>query len=77
MTTPPDIAPAGPDSDAVLSPADVCRLIPGMTIDNLAQKRHRGDGPVFCKTGRVIVYLESDVRAWLHAQRMIRTDQAA
>ena len=39
------------------------QLAPG-TLTNL---RSRGDGPVYCKIGRRVVYRQADLDAWLDA----------
>ena len=45
------------------------------TEAGLAQMRYRGTGPKFCKVGpRKVVYRWSDVRAYLEANTMQRTD---
>lgn len=49
-----------------LSPAQVCELIPGMTKGSLAQQRYAGTGPRYRKpTPKTVVYLESEVIAWI------------
>lgn len=54
--------------ETYLSPSDVCALVPGMTVGNLAQLRFTGKGPKYRKpTGRTIIYTESDVREWIEA----------
>jgi hypothetical protein len=58
-------------SVTLLSPEQVCELIPGMTKENLAQLRFRKRGPAYIKvTPRVIVYDAADVEAYLQAQRV-------
>lgn len=37
--------------------------------------RHKGGGPIYSKVGRTVLYLPSDVRAWLEENRYSRTDQ--
>lgn len=44
------------------------------TEAGLAQMRFRGTGPKFCKVGRRVLYRWSDVRAYLDANTMQRTD---
>lgn len=52
-----------------LSPEQVCELLPGVTIDILTNLRKRRTGPRYFKPtgerGKVVLYLESDVRAWV------------
>ncbi|MFI8593749.1 helix-turn-helix transcriptional regulator [Microbacterium sp. NPDC078428] len=51
-----------------LSPADVCELVPGMTVANLQELRKRGKGPRYAKpTAKTVVYVEADVHAWVQA----------
>lgn len=52
-----------------LSPAQVCEMVPSLTIDALAQMRYRGDGPRFIKpSARRVVYAESAITEWLNAR---------
>ncbi|PKQ36529.1 MAG: hypothetical protein CVT61_00190 [Actinobacteria bacterium HGW-Actinobacteria-11] len=61
-----------------LSPAQVCELIPGMTIGNLRQLRFHGKGPRFFKpTPRVCMYSEVDVLAWIESSARTSTAQAS
>jgi hypothetical protein len=62
-------------------PSDIDTALPqhvapalGTTVDGLAQMRYRGTGPKFCKVGRKVVYRWSDVRAYLDANTLQRTD---
>lgn len=61
--------PEKTDDDRFLSPLQVCELVPGMTVANLEELRKSGRGPRYYKPtgerGRVIVYVEGDVRAWV------------
>jgi hypothetical protein len=54
-----------------LSPKDVCEMIPGMTVANLSELRRTGKGPKYYKPtglhGKIILYKEVDVRAWIDA----------
>lgn len=61
----------------LLTPEDVCALIPGMTKGNLNQLRYAGGGPKFLKpTPRVVVYRESDVLEWLNRSERTSTADA-
>lgn len=63
-------------TETYLSPEEVCALIPGMTKGNLAQLRYAGGGPIFAKPSRkTVVYLRSDVDAWIRSRRHERTDK--
>lgn len=56
------------------SPREVAAVL-HTTEAGLAQMRYRGTGPKFCKVGpRKVVYRWSDVRAYLDANTMQRTD---
>ncbi|WP_096287123.1 helix-turn-helix transcriptional regulator [Mycobacterium ahvazicum] len=46
----------------------------GTTEAGLAQMRYRGTGPRFVKVGRKVVYRWSDVRTYLEANTVQRTD---
>lgn len=53
----------------------VCNLIPGMTRNNLAQLRFKGQGPRYFKpTPKTVLYTEADVLAWVEAS--VRTGTA-
>ncbi|PPH98204.1 hypothetical protein C5C56_11215 [Rathayibacter sp. AY1D1] len=63
--------------DRYLAPEDVCRLVPGMTRANLAQLRFRGAGPLYRKpTPKTVVYLESEVIAWVESTVRRGTSEA-
>lgn len=63
-------------------PADIDTALPqqvaqvlGTTEAGLAQMRYRGTGPKFCRVGgRKVIYRWSDVRAYLDANTLQRTD---
>ncbi len=48
-----------------LSPADVCQLLPGVTIQTLAMWRYRGKGPPYRKLGRIVVYFVDGLDQWI------------
>ncbi len=63
--------PAGVDTAL---PREVAAAL-GTTEAGLAQMRYRGTGPKFSKVGRRrVIYRWSDVRAYLDANVMTRTD---
>jgi len=65
-----------PDSNqTVLTAATVARML-ATTEANLAQLRYRSDGPAYLKLGRSIRYLDSDVRAYISANRVTTREQA-
>jgi hypothetical protein len=65
-----NIPPA--DLDIALPPK-VAKLL-DTTEPGLAQMRYRGTGPRFIKRGRRVLYRWSDVRAYLDANTLQRTD---
>lgn len=55
------------------TPAQVAPVL-DTTEAGLAQMRYRGTGPRFVKRGRRVLYRWSDVRAYLDANTLQRTD---
>lgn len=57
----------------------VCDLLPGMTVANLKDLRASGKGPAFFKPtgphGKITLYAEADVVAWLRGTRHSTRDQ--
>jgi hypothetical protein len=47
------------------SPAQVCELVPGLTVRKLQRFRDEGRGPRYSKLGQTIVYAEADVNSWV------------
>lgn len=63
------------DQSKYLSPEQVCHLIPGMTKGHLAQLRYKGQGPAFRKpTPKTVLYMESEVLAWVESSSRNLTD---
>ena len=57
-----------PKSDRYLTPAQVCEIVPGMSEGLLRTMRFEGRGPRYRKPSpRVVVYLESEVRAYVES----------
>ncbi|TFC85816.1 hypothetical protein E3T24_07745 [Cryobacterium sp. TmT2-59] len=57
-----------------LSPEQVCEIVPGLTKGGLAQLRFTGKGPRYRKpTPKTVVYLESEVIAWIEGSARIGT----
>ena len=50
-----------------LSPAQVASLLPGLTENALAIRRHRHKEPAFCRFGRTVVYPLTELQAWIAA----------
>ena len=62
----------------LLSPEQVCEMVPGMTKGNLAQMRFKGIGPKFLKPSpRTVVYRESDIIEWLESSERTGTAEVA
>lgn len=63
-----------------LSPEQVCELVPGMTVANLKDLRARGKGPAYHKPtgprGRITLYAEADVVAWIRRSRVSTREQS-
>lgn len=55
------------------TPAQVAQVL-GTTEPGLAQHRYRGTGPRFVKVGKKVLYRWSDVRNYLDANTVQRTD---
>lgn len=54
-----------------LSPAQVCERVPGMTVAKLTDMRENRRGPAYYKPSlRTVVYLESEIDAWVAASRV-------
>lgn len=67
-------------SETYLTEQQVADLVPSekFTARTLRYLRHVGGGPIFSKpTPRTVVYLRSDVDAWLRERRHTRTDRLA
>lgn len=64
-------------NDEFLSPSGVKQLT-GMSLDALAQLRHRGRGPRFYKpTARTVLYRRSEVIAWVESSAHVSTREFA
>lgn len=56
-----------------LSPADVCEIVPGMTVTLLSRMRDAGKGPSYAKPSpKTVVYSRADVEAWVRST-LVRT----
>ena len=71
-----DSIPSAILTDPALTDAQVSAALGGISIDTLAQWRHRGVGPRFVKIGRSVRYLRSDVEQWLREARRQSTAKA-
>lgn len=63
-------------ASVLLSPAQVCELVPGMTLRKLQRFRDEGRGPAHSKLGKTIVYREADVLAWVDRARVTTREQS-
>jgi len=45
----------------------------GFAVSTLAKKRLRGDGPIYSKVGRIILYEKADLDSWVAANRRTST----
>lgn len=65
-----------------LSPAQVCELLPGLTLDVLAARRSKRLAPDYFKPAggadsrSAVLYAESDVRAWIESSRVKTREQS-
>ena len=61
--------------DSLLKPTEVASYL-GTSVAALAQQRYQGRGPKFIKTGRLVRYRRSDIKAWLDANTHQQTSAA-
>ncbi|WP_111718755.1 AlpA family transcriptional regulator [Homoserinimonas sp. OAct 916] len=59
-----------------LSIEQVCELIPGITRGQLAQWRYLGTGPSYRKLGKKIIYVESELVAFIEGTARTGTADA-
>ena len=60
-----------------LSPAQVCAVVPVLTVRHLEYLRGEGRGPRYFKpTLKTVLYAESDVHAWVEAH-MVSTRESS
>ncbi len=59
-----------------LSPAEVCELIPGMTVEKLKYLRRQGSGPRFIKaSAKTIVYSATEIERYMRSREQVRTGE--
>ena len=58
--------------ERLVAPEDLAELL-SVSVGQLAQMRYLGSGPEYVKVGTRVRYSLTDVRAWLYAQRRVRT----
>jgi predicted DNA-binding transcriptional regulator AlpA len=56
--------------------ADEAAKFLGLAISTLAKSRLSGNGPVYCKLGRRVVYRREDLEAWLDSRVVRNTSDA-
>jgi len=45
----------------------------GLSTSNMEKMRLRGDGPLYAKLGRLVVYAINDLDAWVNARKRTST----
>jgi len=56
--------------------ARAAALIVGLSPSTLAKLRLNGNGPLYCKLGRRVVYRPEDLNAWLESRVVRDTSEA-
>ena len=56
--------------------AEVAARIVGLSASTLAKLRLNGNGPVYCKLGRRVVYRPADLEQWLQSRTVRDTSDA-
>jgi excisionase family DNA binding protein len=59
----------------VVATAEAARLL-GLSESTLAKMRLNGNGPVYCKLGRRVVYRQADLEQWLESRTARDTSDA-
>lgn len=67
ISTSPTTNVAAPPRERYLSPDQVCEMLPVLTKGQLAQWRFQGIGPRYRKLQRKVIYVESEVIAWVES----------
>jgi predicted DNA-binding transcriptional regulator AlpA len=63
------------NTNKVLSTKDAARFV-GLSDSTLAKLRLNGNGPVYCKLGRRVVYRMPDLEQWLESKTATDTSDA-
>ncbi|MCK6066514.1 MULTISPECIES: helix-turn-helix domain-containing protein [Microbacterium] len=50
-----------------LTPEQVAAILPGLTLNSLAVRRHRHQEPTFCRLGRTILYPREGIEKWVES----------
>jgi predicted DNA-binding transcriptional regulator AlpA len=64
------------ETSKVLMCRDAARVV-GLSESTLAKMRLNGNGPVYCKLGRRVVYRTSDLEQWLQSRTVTDTSDAS
>ncbi len=56
--------------------ASAAALVVGLLVSTLAKLRLNGNGPVYCKLGRRVVYRPADLEQWLQSRTTRDTSDA-
>jgi predicted DNA-binding transcriptional regulator AlpA len=64
------------ESLEVIHPTDAARFV-GLSASTLAKLRLNGNGPIYCKLGRRVVYRRADLEAWLESRIARNTTEAS
>jgi hypothetical protein len=68
---------ASAESVTWLSPAEVCDVIPGMTVTLLSRMRDAGKGPRYAKPSpKTVVYSLADVNAYVRSTIVTTKEQS-
>ncbi|MBR0954151.1 helix-turn-helix transcriptional regulator [Bradyrhizobium canariense] len=62
-------------TSTVLPSRDAARMV-GLSESTLAKLRLNGNGPVYCKLGRRVVYRPADLEQWLESRTARDTSDA-
>lgn len=63
------------ETSKVLVCRDAARMV-GLSESTLAKMRLNGNGPVYCKLGRRVVYRAADLEQWLQSRTVTSTSDA-
>jgi predicted DNA-binding transcriptional regulator AlpA len=63
------------ETNKVLMSRDAARIV-GLSESTLAKMRLNGNGPVYCKLGRRVVYRVADLERWLQSRTVTYTSDA-
>ncbi|WP_017667664.1 helix-turn-helix domain-containing protein [Sandarakinorhabdus sp. AAP62] len=61
--------------DHIVYDTDAAAARLGLARSTLEKMRGTGQGPVFCRLGRRIIYIQADIDDWLMSRRVRSTSQ--